>query len=182
MVINSDVGGFPGTWLDDFPRNIGNWIIIPMNELIFFRGGWNHQPDYSRSRISSNSRFTHKKMVQNWAPSGKCLKKNDEKSPCFRWENSRTFYCAIKIQVRKVYHSHFQRLPFSGGFSHGFPMVPPGHLSAGQVHAPKVGVQRGLVPVMERIWGRAAVGGCESLGYGAGDPNVWPYPLVMTVK
>ena len=51
-------------------------------------------------------------------------------------------------------------------------MVPPGHLSAGQVHAPKVGVQRGLVPVMERIWGRAAVGGCESLGYGAGDPNV----------
>ena len=32
------VGGFPGTWLDYRSRNIGNGIIIPIDELIFFRG------------------------------------------------------------------------------------------------------------------------------------------------
>ena len=51
--------------------------------------------------------------------------------------------------------------PISNWVSHGFPMVSiwvqlKGYLSAGQVHAPKVGVQRGLVPVlpdMEMLWG-----------------------------
>ena len=33
------VGGFPGTWMADFPRNSWEWnVIIPIVELIFFRG------------------------------------------------------------------------------------------------------------------------------------------------
>jgi hypothetical protein len=37
-------GWWFGTWMDYFCHHIGN-VIIPTDELIFFRGvGWNHQP------------------------------------------------------------------------------------------------------------------------------------------